>query len=202
MNGNKYVIAISGISGSGKSTLTKKIAKLLDNSTFIMFDDYQEKTSYPNEMFTGNGKDLDLNKLESNCFFNDLDELLDDKNIINPKSREIKTAEYIIIDWNFGRSHDRVRKHVDQVFFVDIPFDIALSRKILRNIEVDLKNNKPHEKIDIIKSNLNMYLDGFRSANIKIYEKVKSESDIILDGNKTINELTDEIMGKLEKLKG
>ncbi|GKX27680.1 hypothetical protein SH1V18_01600 [Vallitalea longa] len=202
MDRKKYVIAISGFSGSGKSTITKKIAKSFNDSTFIMFDDYQEQTSYPKEMFTGNSKEISMDKLESNCFFNDLDELIDDKDIIYSKHRKINTAKFIIIDWNFGRSHYRVSKSIDKVFFVDVPLDIALSRKILRNIDVDLKNKKPDDKIDIIKSNLTMYLKGFRSANIKIYEKVKNDSDIILDGTKTIDELSNKIIEELKKLEG
>lgn len=43
--------------------------------------------------------------------------------------------DWILLDYLFAYIHERLSKYIDFTIFIDTPLDIAMSRRILRDVE-------------------------------------------------------------------
>jgi len=118
-----YVISISGVSGSGKTTVKNELEKRLKNSAVICFDDYDEK-----DVFLS-GRDINewptdrngYNDWEVGIIAEDIERLLNEP------------LDYIILDYPFGRENTVIEKYIDLAVFIDVPLDVALARRLIRD---------------------------------------------------------------------
>ena len=71
---------------------------------------------------------------------------------------------------------------IDYVACIHLPMDIALARRLLRNLRHDFGHLPFDEKVSFLESSLEEYLNGGRIAYQKIFEFVSSDCDLLLDG--------------------
>ena len=167
------VIAIAAVTAGGKTTIVNEIKKKLPKATSLHFDDY----SFDGEVkdfykWTLDGADYsiwDLSPLEK-----------DIKSIKNSGS-----YEYLLLDYPFAYQHNTIKDYIDYAIFIDTPLDIAMARRILRDM-----NNATGEEI---RQDLEMYLKYARVAYVQMLKDVLPSSDYVIDGTKELEEKTNEI---------
>lgn len=147
MNKKPYVIGIAGSSGSGKTFFLNCFLKHFspEEVTLISQDDYyipaNTKTQEENKLYN-----FDLpTSIDRNAFYKDISDLFDGKTIykeeytfnnpaIKPKMLEIKPAPILIIEGLFIYHYTEVNKLIDHRIFLDANQDIALERRLRRDL--------------------------------------------------------------------
>jgi uridine kinase len=189
---NPIIIGIAGPSGSGKSTLVRNLAKLLEDSEIMFYDDYN-----PN-----------YTKLT-----NDLGELRNGKLISYPvNNRIVQPRKYIVIEEPTGRKRPGMENRIDYLVFIKLPLEVSFARVLLRSIEqsndqsIDLFyetigpqfkpkfSEKPSKILHIIHWQLRMYLEQHRDIYLRDNEIISKNADLILDGMKSKEEITQEVI--------
>ena len=93
-------------------------------------------------------------------------------------------ADYNV--WNLSPfCHKALRNYIDCAIFIDTPLDIAMARKVLR----DMKNATGEE----IRQEMETYLKYARIAYVQMLKDILPSSDYVIDGTKELSEKVDEI---------
>ncbi|GEM64744.1 Uridine kinase [compost metagenome] len=147
MNKKPYVIGIAGSSGSGKTFFLNCFLKHFSPQevTLISQDDYyipaNTKTQEENKLYN-----FDLpTSIDRNAFYKDISDLFEGKTIhkeeytfnnpaIKPKMLEIKPAPILIIEGLFIYHYTEVNQLIDHRIFLDANQDIALERRLRRDL--------------------------------------------------------------------
>lgn len=200
---SSFVIAISGTPGAGKTTLVRRVAYALSDAVAIHFDDYKSIAQYPADMInpTGlanwvkEGKDLDAWKIPQ--LLDDLNALRSGKAISLPANQgEIEPAKFIVLEEPSGRARAGLQELIDMVVLIDLPLEIALARQVQDYISYCLKELSA----DDIRKALQRFLDGHehyplvREYYLAVVEAARRDCDLILDGTRPTEELTQEIV--------
>jgi len=80
--------------------------------------------------------------------------------------------------------------------FIDTPLDIAMARRLLRDITNQTAQNA-EDSIKSIKANLSSYLNGGQLLYLELENQIKRNSDIVLDGRLTADELATAIYTRI-----
>ena len=166
------VVAISGMSGSGKTSLIKRLSLSL-SCPYLLFDDFVDIESYPNNM-----KEWVLN----GACASDIKTPLMEKALI--ELLETSKSEYVFVEEPFGKSRLPLSSSIDKVVLLDIPMDICLSRVISRNIAQSCGG--PTQQINQYLAKYNEFL---RDAYIKTNSQTRLKSDLIIDKAYPLREL-------------
>ena len=172
-----YVIAISGPSGAGKSTLVNNLVNLFGDAFALGIDNYEY--DFPSSVgWLERGADPD--EFETPQFFADVRSLKEGKSIIHPEHQnEIQPPAYLVIEEPFGRSRTALKNLIDLHAEIDIPLEIALSRRLLR-----IMDKKPEEeKLPFIKQHLEWYLRVGRRFYLAVQENARKDKDLTVDGS-------------------
>lgn len=168
------VIAIAAVTAGGKTTIVNELKKRISNVETLHFDDYtfggEVKDFY---QWTLDGADYnvwDLKPLENDIL----------------KIQMSGECDYLILDYPFAYLNDLIKDYIDYAFFIDTPLDIALARRILR----DMKEASGDE----IKAELADYLKYARIAYEQMLKDVLPSSDKVIDGKKGLEEKVEEII--------
>lgn len=166
------IIAIAAVSAGGKTTIVNELKKQIANTRSLHFDDYS---------FEGEVDDFyEWTKQGADYSVWDLSPLVDD--VINIKNSD---CEYLLLDYPFAYCHEALREYIDCAIFIDTPLDVAMARRVLR----DMKNATGDE----IRKEMEMYLKYARIAYIQMLKDILPSSDYVIDGTKELAEKTDEI---------
>ena len=112
-------------------------------------------------------------------FVANLKALRDGRSIIHPESKaEILPAEYIILEEPFGRSRTVMKDLIDYHVQVQISPEIALARRVLRNIS-KLEENEHGEKLNEF---LEWYLRAGKVFFAAVREQAGKDVDLVVDG--------------------
>lgn len=178
MSQQPYVIAISGDSGAGKTTLVHQLVSLFGNAVSLLLDDYTEDAIYPPTLdWLKNGANPD--EFITPQFVANLKSLRDGRSIIHPESKaEILSAEYIILEEPFGRSRTVMKDLIDYHVQVQIPPELALARRVLRNIN-RLEDNGYGEGL---KEFLEWYIRAGRDFFAAVREQASKDVDLVVNG--------------------
>lgn len=200
---SKVITICGSASGVGKSTLVDHLGKLIPNSVTMYFDAYHETTIYPSNVYEdlASGKEIDIKHIESPLFFKDLQLLSQGYEITDPWNRRLKPAGYIILEEPFGRLRTGMDDIIDFVACIELPLDIALARRLLRNLRYDFNHLTIDGRVEYIESFLEEYLRGGRVAYMKLFEQVSSECDVLLNGYLSTDEMAQEVIKQLTELK-
>jgi len=184
------IITISGASGSGKSTLADYIHKSTPGSLLLSIDRYYlskaqqtEKHGFFNFDYPS-ALDVDLmqdhlNQLKRNGH---AEVPVYDFTISERAGYERVTAKgAIIIDGLFAGS--LLADQSDLNIFVDVDLDLALLRRIERDI---------NERGRSLESVTEQYLNDVRPAYFEHIETIKTAADVILANNRSIDQLLEE----------
>jgi len=192
MSASNYVIAISSVSGGGKTTLVKRAASLLKGTT-LFFDEYDSVSDYPSDVRKWVDEGADVNEWKTPQFARDLATLKRGESIISPRDgTNILPSEYIVIEEPMGRARAEMTDLIDFVVVIDTPFEIALTRRLLRDFmpmfPEDIEKATREElaaRMDQIGTNLRGFLEGYlyvsRDIYIAVIEQAKRSCDLVLD---------------------
>lgn len=85
-----------------------------------------------------------------------------------------------------------VAPYIDYTIFIDTPLDIAMARRILRD------NIK--QPSNLLKDDLECYLSRGRIAYLEAINTIKPNSDLIVDGSLSVDNIVCQIMERIAKL--
>jgi uridine kinase len=197
MNKSAFTIAVSGPSGSGKSTLTKQLRDKLVDAVAFHFDDYASTNQYPEDFVKWLEKGADPKWVQNSNFNKDLAELIQGRSIRLPNQQMIDSKKYIVVEEPFGRGREGMAELIDFVVCIDIPLEVALARRVLR--EVQWTDSPPGETLKNIEEYLSQYLTIVRNLYEAINSKVMAECDFMVSGLEPIDGITDKIIGELKR---
>ena len=174
------IIAFAAVTAGGKTTIVNEIKKKLKNAKSLHFDDYS---------FEGEVEDFYawvMNGADYNIW--NLSPLI--KDILEIKNN--KKCDYLLLDYPFAYCHKELSKYIDCAIFIDTPLDIAMARRILRDM-----NNATTEEI---RYDMDMYLKYTRVAYIQMLKDILPSSDYVIDGTKELDEKVQEIINIISVL--
>lgn len=169
MKKNPIVIAVSAVSGGGKTTTINELSKRLTSSRIIYFDDYGFEISPTCS---------DFNAWNIEKLVEDIKELLDKNDF-----------DYLLLDYPFAYENKQGAPFIDFTVFVDTPLDIAMARRILRDM-IDKPSN-------LLKNDMNTYLSMARVSYLEHIKIVKPNSDLVVDGSLSTDEIVSQILKQI-----
>lgn len=171
-------ISVASVTAGGKTTVVNELKKRLENSQSLHFDDYSfdgEVEDFPQWVRDGGDYQVwDLAPLE--------------KDIL--KIRAEGAWDWLILDYPFAYRHDLIGPYIDTAFFIDTPLDIALARRILRDM--------PSATAEEIRGDLKAYLEYARPAYVRMQKDILPSSDHVIDGSLSVDGIVKEILGTLK----
>ena len=167
------IIAIAAVTAGGKTTIVNEIKHQMQNVKALHFDDYS---------FEGEADDF-YAWVRQGANYNvwDLSPLIKDICEMEKGSE----CDYLLLDYPFAYCHEELSRYIDCAIFIDTPLDIAMARRILR----DMKEATGDE----IRKDIEMYLKYARIAYVQMLKDVLPSSDYVIDGTKELEEKVEEI---------
>lgn len=172
------IISVAAVTAGGKTTVVNELKKRLRNSQSLHFDNYTFKGKvddfYQWVHDGANYQVWNLAPLEADIL----------------KIKSLGTCDCLILDYPFAYCHDKIKPYIDMAFFIDTPLDIALARRILRDMS--------DAEADEIRSDLENYLKYARISFIQMQKDILPSSDYVIDGTLSIEEIVNEIISFMD----
>jgi uridine kinase len=187
-----FVISISGISGSGKTTIVTALKERLANTSVIYWDDYGNEVDTTRDINKWAADGFDCNEWNTKPVAVDIERLLK------------APLDYILIDYPFGYLNECVGKFIDLTVFIDMPLDVALARRIIRDYTSRSQESDfglaDIEELSLagLDGELRWYLSNSRPTYTKMPEMHKPVSDLVVDGTKSPEKLVNEIIAAID----
>ncbi len=176
------IIGISGISGSGKTTLTKALGIAL-KATTVFWDDYDEHSTGPVDYVKWYETSRDYSAWHYDSLVEVLNKLKSEKKTTCPATqKELIPTEYVIFDAPLGYKHTATGNYIDTLIHIDIPLDIALSRRMIRDYTSSEKGKEE------LLEDLQFYLNSSRKVFVYAATREKEGSHLIINGDSSIDE--------------
>ena len=94
--------------------------------------------------------------------------------------------DWLLLDYPFAYQHQMIKDYLNCCIFINTPLDIALARRVLR----DMKEASEDE----IRSEMDTYLKCARIAYVQMLKDHLSASDYVIDGANELETIINEIM--------
>lgn len=168
------IIAVAGVTAGGKTTTINELKKKMKSAKSLHFDDYDFEGEVDNfHQWVLDGADYNVWKLEPLK-----------KDIL--KFTEDNEVKYILLDYPFAYKNDCIKPFIDCAIFIDTPLDIAMARRVLR----DMYNATGDE----IREDMSSYLKYARIAYEEMLNTIMPDSDYVIDGSMQLDEIVKQIM--------
>jgi len=200
-----FVVAIGGISGAGKTVVVEKVAEMLGDAVTFYYDNYPNET--PSDGYKWLEEGLDLNLIKTPQFTEDLLLLKSGKSVSPPMIREgrergmvVKPAAFIVVEEPFARARKDVSALIDLAVYINVPFEIALGRKWLREFSSYANALKERGEFNydnftnFIVTEMFLYLLNRRDEYVSWHNQALKNCDLVLDGMKSIDTLAEEVV--------
>jgi uridine kinase len=197
-----FIIAVAGMPGAGKSTLIRNAMHALGDADSLHFDDYTRGTDYPNiPEWVAAG--CDPNQWISPGLAEDLARMKGGQAVQTPNTaRRVEPHAFILMEEPFGRRRNAIAKYIDMVVTIDLPIDIALARRLLRDINTPDMANSAQKARDHVHSYCRRFLFESRRELILAGQRCALQScDLVLDGTKPMSALTTEFLTALDEFR-
>lgn len=169
------IIAIASVSGGGKTTAAANVTEQLGNAKALYFDDYDFQG--PDDLLQWLHRGTNYNEWNLDPMLADIRKLL------------AEPLDFIVLDFPFARLHNDASPYMDFTIFIDTPLDIALSRRIIR----DFAGSSGNEII----ANIEYYAKEGRAAYLQMLADIKPNSDFVIDGSGSKEDVTLAILRQL-----
>ncbi len=94
--------------------------------------------------------------------------------------------DYLLLDYPFAYQHQMIKDYLDCCIFIDTPLDIALARRVLRDMK--------EATADEIRNEMDTYLKYTRVAYVQMSEDPTSDYDYVIDGANELEDIINEAM--------
>ena len=190
-----FIVGISSPSGGGKTAVTRRVAELLPGAVAIFFDDYDSAdTVHPESFLRWLQEGADYNAWKTPKLKDDLAKLEAGQAVVSAADgTTIKPHKYVVFDNPLGYAHAETARFVDFMVFIDTPLDIAMARRLLRDVSSTSPDGSS-AAIEHLKAGLTAYLDYARQAYLEMDRQVKPTCDLILDSRLPVDDLARQII--------
>ncbi len=184
------IIGISGISGAGKTTIAQELAKAL-KATAVFWDDFDDISTSPEDYVAWYHSGQGNEACNYPALASTLETLKSGQGITHPAlTIPLKPTDYIIFDAPMGRLHEQTGKYIDVWVHIDVPLDIALARRTIRDFKRDPRS------VEKVLEELRYYLDHSRPMFFS--EEEKKGADLVVDGTVSIEDQVKSIKTQLK----
>jgi len=97
--------------------------------------------------------------------------------------------DFILLDYPFAYKNNLVASYIDYAIFIDTPLDIAMARRILR----DMIN----QSSNLLKDDLTCYISRGRIAYLEMIKTIKPSSDFVISGTLCIDDIVNNIIEQI-----
>ena len=168
------IIAIGAVTAGGKTTVVKAIKDRLPRTAALHFDAYAFEGGVEdfNEWVS---KGADYNVWDLSPLIADVEKII--------HSGEY---DYLLLDYPFAYQNKQMEDYIDCCIFIDTPLDIAMARRVIR----DMKSTSA----DDICNEMDAYLKYARIAYVQMLTDVLPMSDYVIDGANDLETIINETM--------
>ena len=202
------LIVISGSVGAGKSTIAVLLSKALDDAPVLTFDHYEKFVQWPDDIQQWMMDGADPSGIRVPRLKDDLLALLRGESINYPLGdKVVQPADYLLLEEPSGRERDEISELIDLVIYLDVPQDICVLRMIQRVLDMETwmsKGTFEQEAQEDLARQLNAVAtwstqyERARSMYMNVSNRVKTHADLIIDGMKSPDEITTEIVAAIK----
>ena len=186
-------IGISAVTGGGKTAVTKRLVEVLGDAVSLHFDDYDDTNVHPGDIQSWFAAGADYDAYRTPVFTGHLEALMAGTSITYPVgSGQLGPARYVVVDAPLGRAHTDSGRFIDLMVFIDTPLDVALARRLLRDINGQ-SAWLSDQVIQYVKEELSAYLVGARPIYEEFQERMRTTSDVIIDGTLGVDDVAEKI---------
>jgi uridine kinase len=196
-----FVIAIAGTSGAGKTSITRRVTELLGDAVSLYFDDYAGSLVCPTDLRQWVARGADPAEWINPDLAHDLRLLRDGHEVARPGRELLAPARYVVLEEPFGRARPSVTPLVDFAVFLALPLEVALARRLLRQLSAPSCRSDPPACLESMDSFLRQYLnDGLRDAYAAANDHASRGADLIVDATRPLDELAEAIAAQIRSL--
>ena len=196
------VVGISAVSGGGKTSATKRLVEALGDAVALHFDDYDDTNVHPDDLqrWFADGADYDV--FQTPVFSRHLQALKSGQSISHPvEGKSIAPSRFVVADAPLGRVHADSGRFIDLMVFVDTPLDVAMARRILRDIEL-ADSSMADDTLERLKAEASGHVGWFRPIHEYFQERMRASSDLIVDGTLSVDVIVERILSKMRAVWG
>jgi uridine kinase len=194
-----FIIAVAGMPGAGKSTLIHHAMQALGDADSLYFDDYTRGTDYPNiPQWVAAG--CDPNQWISPGLSDHLALLKTGQSILTPNTaRRVEPRRFILMEEPFGRGRRVIAQYIDMSVAIELPIEVALARRLLRDINTTDMLGAPQKARDHVESYCRRFLFESRRELILTGQRwALKDCDLVLNGTRPMAELTDQFVAAVK----
>ena len=166
------IIAIGAVTAGGKTTLVNAIKDKLTRTASLHFDDYSFDGEV-NDFYKWVSDGANYNVWALSPLKADIEKIINSDRY-----------DYLLLDYPFAYQNKMIKDYLDCCIFIDTPLDIALARKVLR----DMKESSA----DDIRYEMDVYLKYARIAYVQMLQDILPISDYVIDGTKELKIIINE----------
>jgi hypothetical protein len=171
-----FVLGLSGVQGADKMTMTRRLMQDYPKADLLRHDDYQTITRMSSaETRAWFDRGADPNEFA-------LTELVDELARRARIPGDVRPRPLLLFETPLGRRHHATGAFIDFLVWIDTPFDVALSRTLLRFIDQAQRDAAPNAKADFLKW-LRNYLaryEGLRAMYVVQRDALLPSADLVV----------------------
>jgi hypothetical protein len=177
-----FVLGLSGVHGADKMTLTRRLMQDYPKADLLRHDDYQTITRMSSaETRAWFDRGADPNEFA-------LTELVEELTRRTRIRGDVRRRPLLLFETPLGRRHHATGAFIDFLVWIDTPFDVALSRTLLRFVDQAQRDAAPNAKSDFLKW-LRNYLaryESLRAMYVVQREALLPSADLVLEGGEAV----------------
>ena len=191
------IVGISSVSGGGKTAVTRRLVEVIGDAVALHFEDYDYTNVHPGDLRRWFVDGAAYNAYKTPVFSRHLQALKAGQSIRYPvEGIIVGPSRYVIADAPLGRAHSDSGQFINLMVFIDTPLDIAMARRILREIESE-DPSMADDTLKGVKGELSGYEGGARPIYENFQERMRAVSDLIVDGSLSIDLIVERIRSEM-----